>query len=153
MMYGIVYVYRLSDFLDIAGDHGVTRIFLNSVWCKQDASEQGVDFFKWTEVHELSFMGAFGMGYKMLVRGETNVSKLADNNFLWTRIGLLRIHIDACCLRGGKNAPKTLVVTPGILVGTEIHSHALIPWSLFMENKIPKQVPVHEFIDVTPERS
>ena len=153
MLYGIVYVYRLSDFLEIAKVHGLTRIFLNSVWCKQDASEQGVDFFKWSDVHELSFMGAFGMGYKMLVRGVTQVGKQADNGLLWTHVGLLRTHIEACCVRDSKNAPRLLSVTAGTLLGTDIHSHALIPWSLFMENKIPRQVPVHHIIDTTPERS
>lgn len=148
MMYAIIYVYRLSDFLSVAKAHGVARVFLTSVFVKEIHSEnpQGLSdgIFKWTDVHELSFMGAFGMGYKMLVNGKTQGCKVAHNELLWTNLGLLEMHLRAKGVRGGKDCPKELIVTAGTVVGTEIYGQARIPWALFMDDKIPREVPVFD---------
>lgn len=143
MLYGIVYVYRLSDFLDIAEGHGVERVFLHSLWLKGKADQQVDGYFKWTDLHEISFMGAFGMGYKMIVQGLTKEGIAADNHFLWTESGLISTHVNAE-LRRRKTKGKQLMVTFGALDSRETYRLVRIPWTLFMENRMPVEASVHD---------
>lgn len=145
MLYGIVYVYRLSDFMEIASAHGVSRIFLHSLWLRQNATAPEANRFKWTDLHELGFMGAFGMGYKMVVEGQSQECKSPDNHLLWTQSGLVTTHIEASCARVRKGGPDAkLIVTPGVLDCREVYRHVRIPWTLFMEDKVSRQVSVHD---------
>lgn len=152
MLYGIVYVYRLSDFIEIAKGHGVDRVFLNSFWLKQNISQEGVESVQWMDIHELSFMGAFGMGYKMVVEGLTQEIKVADNHLLWTQSGLIRTHVKASSY-AAKTKEKQLIVTYGVLDSREPCQYVRIPWTLFMENKVSTEAVVHEASYKKPERS
>lgn len=153
MMYAITYLYLLSDFLSIANAHGVTRIFLNSVWLKENPIRQGMNYSKWTDVHELSYMGAFGVGYKMLIDGQTDEQRNADNSRLATNAGLLRMHVEASNVRPGRTGFKEWIVCPGILVGTDVHRHARISWENFIQGKMPTERPVCDRTYAKPERS
>lgn len=144
MLYGIVYVYRLSDFIEIARGHGVQRIFLNSLWLKENPVTQGVGCFKWTDLHELGFMGAFGMGFKMVVEGMTQESKMADNHLLWTQSGLVATHVKACSAGKGAVPGIQLLVTLGLLDSRQWGRPVVVPWSLFMEDRIPTEAAVHD---------
>jgi hypothetical protein len=153
MMYAITYVYLLTDFLSIAKAHGVTRIFLNSVWLKEKSSDIGSAYYRWTDVHELSYMGAFGIGYKMLIDGKTEDAKTQDNGILITNAGLLRMHVEASKVRAGKTGLWEWIVYPGILVGTDVHRHARISWENFMQGKMPTERAVCDRTHSKPERS
>jgi hypothetical protein len=152
MLYGIVYVYRLCDFIAIARGHGVDRIFLNSFWLKQSVSQEASQWTNWMDVHELGFMGAFGMGYKMMVEGLTQTGEVPDNHLLWTQSGLIETHVKAESYRG-KTKEKQLIVTLGVLDSGEPSQYVRIPWTLFMENRIPTEAVVHEATCEKPERS
>lgn len=144
MLYAITYLYLLSDFLTIANAHGVTRVFLNSVWLKENPVElaERLECFKWTDVHELSFMGAFGVGYKMLIDGKEKEGRAADNSMLSRNAELLRMHVETSTVRPGKSGLKEWIVYAGILVGTDVHRHARISWDEFMTGKMPNERPV-----------
>lgn len=153
MLYGIVYVYRLSDFIEVARAHGIMRICLTSCWLKEDSPASASCDFQWTDIHEVGFMGAFGMCYKMLVTGLTMVNSVADNHSLWSRAKQVETELLNVWNTNKKTGSHRLLIIPGVIVQQEVVRHALIPWELFMSNRIPETVPVCDNTSNEPERS
>jgi hypothetical protein len=156
----MTYVYRLSDFLSVSQAHGVSVVYLNACWVKAE-TEPGADIpFEWTSIHELGFMGAFGVGYKMQVVGlvthfpnVNDITEELDNVSLWQKSETMRQHICSECLNLHIDQKKLLVV-PGVMTPFEVVPHAVLSWDDFVLGKIPKSVPVKGCLSLKkPERS
>lgn len=160
MSYGIVYLYRLSDFLAVAQAHGVSCICVCACWVKVKTEPGAVSPFQWTSVHELGFMGAFGMGYKMqigsMVTHFANPNDIAgelDNVSLWSKAEKIRRHVYDKLNEERRSPKQKLSVIPGVLAEWEVVRHAVLSWEHFTEEKMPKIVPVFDFYIDKPERS
>ena len=155
MLYGIIYLFKLSDFVAIARKHGASWICLSSCWLKENNTGDGAGrlspgLYRWTDIHELAFMGAFGMAYKMEIGGAVHIEKVADNAALSSaKVILTEVHSkwrDTRC-------KQELLVVPGVLIRTEVVEHARVPLELFLDDTIPEKVPVYDLTSDKPERS
>lgn len=163
MLYGIIYLFKLSDFLAVAQKHGASWICLSSCWLKQDDTGRSVTeagdgqptpgSYRWTDIHELAFMGAFGMAYKMQIDGAVHVGKIADNHALATRAKVILTEVHSKWTERRQGPKRELLVVPGTLIRTEVVEHARVPLDLFMDDTIPEKVPVYDLSSDKAERS
>lgn len=161
MTYSITYIYRLSDFVRIAQANGLERLFLTSVWVKSNRSKASEHHYQWRDVHELGFMGAFGLGFKMHVDGGTHVGSACDNRRLWEKAKAIEYKVRSMWreLRGREYGDRSVVlvldvhVIPGTVIGTDVVGPSLVPYELFIEDRVPEIVPVYDFTRDKPERS
>ena len=161
MLYGILHLFKLSDFLAVARKHGASWICLSSCWLKQDDTGRSVTeagdgqptpgSYRWTDVHELAFMGAFGMAYKMQIDGAVHVGKIADNAALARRAKVILTEVHSKWR--DQRCKQELLVVPGTLIRTEVVEHARVPLQLFMDDTIPEKVPVYDLSSDKAERS
>ena len=165
MLYGIIYLFKLSDFLAVARKHGASWICLSSCWLKENDTGRSVadladgqsspGLYQWTDIHELGFMGAFGMAYKMQIDGAVHVGKVADNHALARRAKVVLTEVHSKWREQQQGPRRELLVVPGTLIRTEVEvvEHARVPLQLFMDDTIPEKVPVYDLTSDKPERS
>jgi len=161
MLYGLTYLYRASDFFSIVEMFKPQCVFFTPYWCELSDSFWSLDSdgkdglglgsrkFLLTDCYEFGFMGAFGMGYKLIVTGKKRV-KECDNKALWATAHIVRTHalktwrrvsFNERSVKSGRTE-KELVVRPGFVCRLESVDAAFVKLATFLEDKIPERVPV-----------
>lgn len=159
MMYGITYLYRASDFFGVVEKFHPECVLFTPFWTEIYAGGMGgnrdsSDLWKIADCYEFSFMGPFGMGYKLLVLGEQRnlftINRL-DNKALWATANDVRKHgLEMWRKKKFKglsphpsirSIERELIIRPGYLVSLEVVESAFVGVGSFLENKIPESVP------------
>jgi len=161
MVYGLTYLYRASDFFSLTEAFQPACVLFTPYWCKlpswslesDSKDEAEICEFLLVDCYEFGFMGAFGMGYKLLVLGQQRsvgaVSNL-DNKALWSVAEVVRQHalkvwrriLSPVSSRQVNGNSKSLVIRPGFLCELKSVSSAFVKLDSFLKDKIPECVPV-----------
>ena len=159
-MYGLTYLYRASDFFEVAEKFQPESVLFTAYWCQLSESHL-------TDCYEFAFMGAFGMGYKLLVCGQKRIGAVCDVEFtrkdltvehvrvcsnrdLWAVAGEVREHALKVWRRIRKDRdspsnqarPRDFVLRPGFLCKLDPLETAFVDIDTFLKDKIPERVPV-----------
>jgi hypothetical protein len=155
MMYGLTYLYRASDFFEVVETFQPESVLFTAYWCQLDKSHLA-------DCYEFAFMGAFGMGYKLLVLGEERAfspcvdSKGLDgervivcsNRDLWATAETVRqsaLGVWRGIVRKGASdgkCKKSLLIRIGFLYTLDLVETALVDMDAFLKDKVPERVPV-----------
>lgn len=158
MVYGLVYLYRASDFFGVVERFQPECVLFTPYWCRVWTGGIGLedpersDLWKVVDCYEFAFMGAFGMGYKLLVVGQKRLSsqKDCDNKSLWSVAKVVRQHalkvwrnvLPSVSSRRVNGISKSLVIRPGFLCELKPVSSAFVELDPFLKDEIPECVPV-----------
>lgn len=155
-MYGLTYLYRASDFFEVAEKFQPESVLFTAYWCQ-------LDQLHLADSYEFAFMGAFGMGYKLLVLGKERVASCVEdeglegrhvvgcsNRDLWAVASEVRGHALKVWrrIRKDRSFPsnqarsRDFVLRPGFLCRLDLVEIAFVDIDTFLEGKIPERVPV-----------
>lgn len=163
MMYGLTYLYRASDFFEVAEKFKPECVLFAAYWYRlwtgsltEDMSRS--DKWRMVDCYEFAFMGPFGMGYKLLVLGQQRVVVKygvdlcpgCDNRALWATARIVRENALKVWRRiqGDQSSVRDVVIRPGFLWKLDSVETAFIDYDTFLKGKVPEKVPV-----VCPVRS
>lgn len=153
-MSGLTYLYRSSDFFEVVERFQPESVLFTAYWYQLDKSHLA-------DCYEFAFMGAFGMGYKLLVLGKERVTSCVEdeglgvghviscsNRDLWTmaetvREGALGVWRGIVRKRASDGkCKKSLLIRLGFLCTLDLVETALVDIDAFLKDKVPERVPV-----------
>lgn len=149
-MYGLTYLYRASDFFEVVERFQPESVLFTAYWCQLDKSHLA-------DCYEFAFMGAFGMGCKLLVLGSMRVKLGLDgypeafsNRELWGVAEVVKRHALEVWRRirkdrffsSNQGRPRDVVIRLGFLCRLDPIDSAFVGMDVFLKDKIPERVPV-----------
>lgn len=161
-MYGLTYLYRASDFFGVVETFQPESVLFTAYWCRlwtggltEDLSRS--DKWRMVDCYEFAFMGAFGMGYKLIVLGSMRVKLGLDgypeefsNRELWGVAEIVKKHAldvwrrlrEKTSWPSNQARSRDFIIRPGFLCRLEPVETAFVDIDTFLKDKVPEKVPV-----------
>jgi hypothetical protein len=144
MLYAISYLYCVTDFLEIVEKMSPEGVLYSAYLVNLESQT-------WGDCYEFAFMGAFGMGYKIVVRGRQTVSdpSALKGRDLWEwgeepKSHLVKLWRAMAAGRRCGRSHRDVIVRPGVLVDlTRSCRAAWIPLDSFLKCQVPDVVSLY----------
>lgn len=150
MVYGLTYLDRITDFIEIADAYSASVVVFKAYWAERfgKAYVEGDGSECWfVDCYELGFMGAFGIGYKIIVQGEQHISRgdTLENQELAKQSKVVQDFVLRKWHQVWNRQPmqrKDFKVRPGVLFELTIENVVPIDMDSFLKDKVPRTAVV-----------